>query len=95
MTHSLTAAMVVAALGASALPALAAPVVPLAPAADPSGPGSVWGGSAPALEVPPVRTGATRPVAPVAEAEPSAEVAAWRAAQQERSSSASASASTG
>ncbi|MFJ2556883.1 MULTISPECIES: RHS repeat-associated core domain-containing protein [unclassified Streptomyces] len=95
MTHSLTAAMVVAALGASALPALAAPVVPVAPAADPSGPGSVWGGSAPALQVPPVRTGATRPVAPVAEAEPSAEVAAWRAAQQERSSSASASASTG
>ncbi|MEK9523414.1 DUF6531 domain-containing protein [Streptomyces venezuelae] len=76
--HSLTAAIAVLALGASALPALAA-----SPAAGP-GPGSVWGKEAAPLEIPPVKVGSTRPVPAEPEAAPSKEEAAWRAAQKER-----------
>ncbi|WP_309051102.1 RHS repeat-associated core domain-containing protein [Streptomyces sp.] len=76
--HSLAAAVAVLALGASSLPALAA-----TPVADP-GTGSVWGRKAAPLEVPPVKVGSTKPVANQAEAAPSKEEAAWRAAQRER-----------
>ncbi|MFF8828500.1 RHS repeat-associated core domain-containing protein [Streptomyces sp. NPDC015131] len=76
--HTLTAAIAALALAASASPALAGP-----PAADP-GPGSVWGKPAARLEVPPVKVGATKPVATRPEAAPSAAEAAWRTAQSER-----------
>ncbi|MFD3440191.1 RHS repeat-associated core domain-containing protein [Streptomyces sp. NPDC058685] len=78
--HSLTAAVAVLALGASALPAFAAPTPP---PADP-GPGSVWGKKAAPLTQPPVKVGSTKPVPGEAEAAPSKEEAAWRAAQKER-----------
>ncbi|MBX9427437.1 RHS repeat-associated core domain-containing protein [Streptomyces lateritius] len=74
----MTAAIAVLALGASSLPAFAA-----SPAAGP-GPSSVWGKKAEPLEVPPVKVGSTKPVASQAEAAPSKEEAAWRAAQRER-----------
>ena len=78
--HSLTAAVAVLALGASALPAFAAPTPP---PADP-GAGSVWGKKAAPLTRPPVKVGTTKPVPGEAEAAPSKEEAAWRAAQKER-----------
>ena len=78
--HSLTAAVAVLALGASALPAFAAPTPP---SADP-GPGSVWGKKTAPLTEPPVKVGSTKPVPGEAEAAPSKEEAAWRAAQKER-----------
>ncbi|MFF7203106.1 RHS repeat-associated core domain-containing protein [Streptomyces sp. NPDC008141] len=78
--HSLTAAVAVLALGASALPAFAAPTPP---PADP-GPGSVWGKKAAPFTRPPVKVGTTKPVPGEAEAAPSKEAAAWRAAQKER-----------
>ncbi|MEJ8638475.1 MULTISPECIES: RHS repeat-associated core domain-containing protein [Streptomyces] len=78
--HSLTAAVAVLALGASALPAFAAPTPP---PADP-GPGSVWGKKTAPLTEPPVKVGSTKPVPGEAEAAPSKEEAAWRAAQKER-----------
>ncbi|WP_435897588.1 RHS repeat-associated core domain-containing protein [Streptomyces albidoflavus] len=63
---------------------LAAPLAPaLAAPADPS-PGSAWGKEAEPLAVPPVEVGATKPVAGTPEAEPDAELAAWRAEQKER-----------
>ncbi|WP_433572896.1 RHS repeat-associated core domain-containing protein [Streptomyces sp. CA-251247] len=78
--HSLTAAVAVLALGASALPAFAAPTPP---SADP-GPGSVWGKKTAPLTEPPVKVGSTKPVPGEAEAAPSKEESAWRAAQKER-----------
>ncbi|HET6859639.1 MAG TPA: RHS repeat-associated core domain-containing protein [Streptomyces sp.] len=75
------AAVVVAGLSASALPAIAAP------APDPVPESSVWGKNDPALPVPPVKAGSTKPVAPEKEAAPSEEVADWRAAQKERARS--------
>ncbi|MGW7199040.1 RHS repeat-associated core domain-containing protein [Streptomyces chryseus] len=77
----MTAALVVAALGASALPATSAPV------ADPAPSSSKWGKDGPKLSVPPVKVGATKPPATQAEAEPSARIATWRAAQKERARS--------
>jgi hypothetical protein len=63
------------------LPAFAAvPAAAVGP-----GPDSVWGKPAAPLEVPPVKTGSTKPVAAEPEAAPSAAKAAWRAAQKERS----------
>ncbi|MFJ9130007.1 RHS repeat-associated core domain-containing protein [Streptomyces sp. NPDC102340] len=65
------------ALGAGALPALAAP--------EPPGPSqSAWGKSEPKAKVPPVKVGSTRPAKPVTEADLSAERRAWRAAQKKR-----------
>lgn len=78
--HSLTAAIAVLALGAGTLPAFASPT----PAPADPGPGSVWGKEAAPLAVPPVKVGSTKPVAGEAEAAPSEEKAAWRAAQKER-----------
>lgn len=71
----------VAALGASALPALAAPGED--PASAPTAV-SVWGKKADPESVPPVKVGANRPPANVEESVPSAAEAAWRAAQKER-----------
>ncbi|MER7665354.1 hypothetical protein ABTX78_28045, partial [Streptomyces sp. NPDC096193] len=62
--HSLTAAVAVLALGASALPAFAAPTPP---PTDP-GPGSVWGKKTAPLTEPPVKVGSTKPVPGEAEA---------------------------
>ncbi len=71
----------VAALGASALPALAAPGED--PASAPTAV-SVWGKKVDPESVPPVKVGANRPPANVEEPVPSAAEAAWRAAQKER-----------
>ncbi|MEU9026234.1 RHS repeat-associated core domain-containing protein [Streptomyces sp. NPDC048383] len=57
-------------------PALAEPVDP--------GPTSAWGKPGPRLDVPPVQVGRTVPVPNQAEAAPTPEEAAWRAAQEER-----------
>ncbi|MFL3865501.1 DUF6531 domain-containing protein [Streptomyces griseobrunneus] len=70
-----------AALGASTLPALAAPGED--PASAPTAV-SVWGKKADPESVPPVKVGANRPPANVGESVPSAAEAAWRAAQKER-----------
>ncbi|MFJ5869518.1 RHS repeat-associated core domain-containing protein [Streptomyces parvus] len=78
---ALTAALVVAALGASALPSLAAPGV--GPAAD-GGATSAWGPGGPKAEIPPVKVGSNKPVGNEAEAAPSAEKAAWLEAEEER-----------
>ncbi|WLQ45218.1 RHS repeat-associated core domain-containing protein [Streptomyces laculatispora] len=67
-----------AALGVSALPALAVP------AADVPAPVSAWGPGAPKAQMPQVKVGSNTPVAAEAEAPVSAEVAAWRTAQKER-----------
>ncbi|MCK8681401.1 RHS repeat-associated core domain-containing protein [Streptomyces lichenis] len=73
------AAVAALSLAASAAPALAAPTVP-----DP-GPASVWGkADGPRFEVPPVKTGVTRPVPNEAEAPASSAEAAWEAAQRDR-----------
>ncbi|MFJ6699347.1 RHS repeat-associated core domain-containing protein [Streptomyces sp. NPDC091272] len=48
---------------------------------------SVWGKDSGKLPVPPVKVGVTDPVAPVAEAAPSKERAAWRKAQEARAES--------
>ncbi|WP_127469440.1 RHS repeat-associated core domain-containing protein [Streptomyces sp. B27] len=71
----------VAALGASAQPALAA--LGEDPASAPTA-ASVWGKKADPESVPPVKVGANRPPANVEESVPSAAEAAWRAAQKER-----------
>ncbi|MGW3331091.1 RHS repeat-associated core domain-containing protein [Streptomyces rubiginosohelvolus] len=78
---ALTAALVVAALGASALPSLAAPGA--GPAADGAAT-SAWGPGGPKAEVPPVKVGSNKPVGNEAEAAPSARKAAWLAAEEER-----------
>ncbi|MER6189531.1 RHS repeat-associated core domain-containing protein [Streptomyces cyaneofuscatus] len=75
----LTAALVVAALGASALPALAAPDEDPAPA-----PVSVWGPGGPKAGIPPVQVGSNKPVASAAEAAPSQEKAAWLEEEKDR-----------
>ncbi|MVO86417.1 RHS repeat protein [Streptomyces sp. p1417] len=76
--YGLVAAVAALALAASGTAALAAPDAP-----DP-GPTSVWGKPKKPFDVPPVKVGVTDPVAPVAEAEPTPEQAAWRAGQKER-----------
>ncbi|MFH9697427.1 RHS repeat-associated core domain-containing protein [Streptomyces globisporus] len=78
---ALTAALVVAALGASALPSLAAPGA--GPAADGAAT-SAWGPGGPKAEVPPVKVGSNRPVGNKAEAAPSVQKAAWLEAEEER-----------
>ncbi|KUH35221.1 RHS repeat-associated core domain-containing protein [Streptomyces kanasensis] len=75
----LTAVVAALALSAGAMPAFAA-----GPADPGTSTGSVWGRKADPLPVPPVRTGATKPVANEREAAPSPVEAAWRAAQEER-----------
>ncbi|WP_455569845.1 RHS repeat-associated core domain-containing protein [Streptomyces roseus] len=75
----MTAALVVLALGSSALPAFAVPVAEPAPAS------SAWGKKADALDVPPVKVGENKPVANVPEAQPSGDRAGWREAQKRRS----------
>lgn len=75
---TLTAALVVATLGASVLPALAAP------AADDPAPVSAWGPGGPKAQMPEVKVGSNTPLPAEAEAPVSTEVAAWRAAQKER-----------
>ncbi|MFC8201655.1 RHS repeat-associated core domain-containing protein [Streptomyces sp. NPDC057298] len=77
--RSLVAVVAVLGLGASAVPALAAPGEDPAPAAS-----SAWGRDAPKVDKPEVKVGANRPKAPVAEAGLSAERTAWRAAQKRR-----------
>ncbi|MEV0123230.1 RHS repeat-associated core domain-containing protein [Streptomyces sp. NPDC050703] len=47
-------------------------------------PGSAWGKDAPSFTMPEVKVGSNEPAKPEAEAEPSEEVARWRAAQQMR-----------
>ncbi|MET9925768.1 MULTISPECIES: RHS repeat-associated core domain-containing protein [unclassified Streptomyces] len=69
----------VAALGASALPALAAPGEDPAPA-----PVSVWGPGGPKAEIPPVKVGSNKPVASAAQAAPSEEKAAWLEEEKDR-----------
>ncbi|MDW4903680.1 RHS repeat protein, partial [Streptomyces californicus] len=69
----------VAALGASALPALAAPGDGSAPAAV-----SAWGRKADRQSIPPVKVGATKPPASRAASAPSAAEAAWQAEQRKR-----------
>ncbi|MFJ6317107.1 RHS repeat-associated core domain-containing protein [Streptomyces californicus] len=69
----------VAALGASALPALAAPGDDPAPAAV-----SAWGRKADRQSIPPVKVGATKPPASRAASAPSAAEAAWQAEQRKR-----------
>ncbi|MFD3648648.1 RHS repeat-associated core domain-containing protein [Streptomyces cyaneofuscatus] len=69
----------VAALGASALPALAAPGEDPAPAV-----GSVWGKKADPESIPPVKVGTNRPPASEEQSTPSAAETAWRAAQKKR-----------
>ncbi|WP_225976725.1 MULTISPECIES: RHS repeat-associated core domain-containing protein [Streptomyces] len=71
----------VAALGASALPALAAPGEDPAPAPAAV---SVWGKKADPESIPPVKVGTNRPPANKAASAPSAAEAAWQAAQKER-----------
>ncbi|MGW9304215.1 hypothetical protein ACWHA3_25810 [Streptomyces cyaneofuscatus] len=71
----------VAALGASALPALAAPGEDPAPAPAPV---SVWGPGGPKAEIPPVKVGSNKPVANAAEAAPSDEKAAWLEEEKDR-----------
>ncbi|MCX4414940.1 DUF6531 domain-containing protein [[Kitasatospora] papulosa] len=75
---ALTAALVVVALGTSALPALAAPT-----ADDPSAV-SVWGPGGTKAQMPEVKVGSNSPVPAEAEAPVPDEVAAWRAAQKNR-----------
>ncbi|MFH8791941.1 RHS repeat-associated core domain-containing protein [Streptomyces sp. NPDC017941] len=74
----MVAAVAALSLAASGTAALAAPAAP-----DP-GPSSVWGKPKEPFAVPPVKVGGTEPVAPVAEAEPTPEQAAWRAEQKQR-----------
>ncbi|MGA4838387.1 hypothetical protein [Streptomyces sp. G45] len=62
-------------LAASGTGALAAPE---------PGAQSVWGKPKEPFDIPPVKVGATKPVAPEAEARPTREQAAWRAHQTER-----------
>lgn len=70
----------VAALGASALPALAAPGEdPAAPV-----PVSAWGPGGPKAEIPPVKVGSNKPAGNEAEAAPSQEKAAWLEAERKR-----------
>ncbi|MEU0355804.1 RHS repeat-associated core domain-containing protein [Streptomyces cyaneofuscatus] len=69
----------VAALGASALPALAAPGEDPAPAV-----GSVWGKKADPESVPPVKVGTNRPPANEEQSAPSAAETAWQKAQKKR-----------
>ncbi|MFI5809238.1 RHS repeat-associated core domain-containing protein [Streptomyces sp. NPDC051561] len=82
--RTLTVALAVLALGAGALPtALADPVKP-----PPVPANSVWGKKdVPRLPVPPVKVGTNKAPAPVAEAAPSKDRAAWRAAQKQRARS--------
>lgn len=78
---ALTATLVVAALGASALPSLAAP------ADDPVSSGtatSAWGPGGPKAEIPPVQVGSNKPVANAAETAPSQEKAAWLEEEKDR-----------
>ncbi|MFJ9621959.1 RHS repeat-associated core domain-containing protein [Streptomyces sp. NPDC101181] len=79
--NALTAALVVAALGASALPALAAPGED--PATAPA-PVSAWGPGGPKAEIPPVRVGSNKPAGNDAQAAPSAQKAAWLEAEEKR-----------
>ncbi|MFF8556455.1 RHS repeat-associated core domain-containing protein [Streptomyces sp. NPDC015501] len=69
----------VAALGASALPALAAPGDDPAPAAV-----SAWGRKADPQPIPPVKVGTNEPPASKAASAPSAAEAAWQAEQKKR-----------
>ncbi|GAA3492144.1 RHS repeat-associated core domain-containing protein [Streptomyces cremeus] len=81
--RTLTVALAVLALGAGALPtAMADPVEP-----PPVPANSVWGKTTTKLPVPPVKVGTNKAPAPVAEAAPSKDRAAWRAAQKQRSRS--------
>ncbi|MEU6956168.1 RHS repeat-associated core domain-containing protein [Streptomyces sp. NPDC045714] len=73
----LTATLVVAALGASALPAFAAPGENPAPV-------SAWGPGGPKAEIPPVKVGSNKPAASEAEAAPSDEKAVWLEAEKGR-----------
>ncbi|MFI1532379.1 RHS repeat-associated core domain-containing protein [Streptomyces griseus] len=77
---ALTAALVVAALGATVLPALAAPAD--APAGGAAA--SAWGPGGPKAEIPPVQVGSNKPVNNVAEAAPTPEKAAWLEAEKGR-----------
>ncbi|WP_456044754.1 RHS repeat-associated core domain-containing protein [Streptomyces parvus] len=70
-----------AALGASALPSLAAPGS--GPAADGAAT-SAWGPGGPKAEMPSVKVGSNKPVGNEAQASPSAEKAAWLEAEEER-----------
>ncbi len=78
---ALTAALVVAALGASTLPSLAAPGA--GPAAD-GAVTSAWGPGGPKAEIPPVKVGSNKPVGNEDEAAPPAQKAAWLEAEEER-----------
>ncbi|MFE3676058.1 RHS repeat-associated core domain-containing protein [Streptomyces griseus] len=78
---ALTAALVVAALGATVLPALAAPAD--APAAGGSA-SSAWGPGGPKAEIPPVQVGSNKPVNNLAEAALTPEKAAWLEAEKGR-----------
>ncbi|MEU8892520.1 RHS repeat-associated core domain-containing protein [Streptomyces sp. NPDC048442] len=78
--RTLIVALGVLALGAGVLPAATAD--PVKPPPVPSS--SVWGKGTAKLPVPPVKTGSTKPVAPVKEAAPSKARADWRAAQKQR-----------
>lgn len=80
---ALTAAFVVAALGASTLPALAAPTDDPEPSN--SAEASAWGEHAPQFEMPPVKVGSNRPPANEAQAAPSQERSAWLKAEKKRS----------
>ncbi|MFD3973927.1 RHS repeat-associated core domain-containing protein [Streptomyces cyaneofuscatus] len=80
---ALTAALVVAALGASTLPAFAAPADDPAPG-DTTSAASVWGPSGPKAEIPPVKVGSNKPEASAAEAAPSEEKAAWLEEEKDR-----------
>ncbi|MEW1611443.1 MULTISPECIES: RHS repeat-associated core domain-containing protein [unclassified Streptomyces] len=68
------------ALGASALPALAAPATP----ADDPAPVSAWGPGGPKAEIPPVKIGSNKPAGNKAEAAPSDEKAAWLEEERKR-----------
>ncbi|WP_435847476.1 RHS repeat-associated core domain-containing protein [Streptomyces cyaneofuscatus] len=70
-----------AALGASALPALAAPGGDPAPA---PAVGSVWGKKADPESIPPVKVGTNRPPAGEEQSAPSAAETAWQEAQKKR-----------
>ncbi|MGW9306246.1 RHS repeat-associated core domain-containing protein [Streptomyces cyaneofuscatus] len=72
----------VAALGASALPALATPTDE--PVSGATSATSVWGPGGPKAGIPPVQVGSNKPVASAAEAAPSEEKAAWLEAEEER-----------
>ncbi|MFI0975553.1 RHS repeat-associated core domain-containing protein [Streptomyces sp. NPDC021093] len=88
--RTLGVALAVLALGAGAVPAMAADRADRAgkPVPPPVPKSSVWGKKdAPKLALPPVRVGKNKRVAPQAEAAPSKARAAWRAEQKQRAHS--------